>query len=181
MKEAILSILLSLPPAAWPEKNVEDYAERSSRMKVVSYAIEEASSYNKWPGTKQELAALLITQAFYESGFARGVHSGKFLGDCANFRKQKNCTSISLWQIKNTSYFVTDWESLAGLDDESTNNAALTAAKILSSKKSMCGRRSDWPIYTISAYVTGNCRIWKKARERAVFMSYILYKLQEKK
>jgi len=187
----LFHLLMSLPPSKYTEESV---ADREARMHSVANAVADASealSTGKrrvWPGSERDLALVLTTIAWHESGFDADVHAGQCkpfqcdavknrAGDVVRFR------AASLWQI-HANAFVPQrmWQTLAGTDEDSTRRAALVAGRIASVSRNMCAyqhRGGDWLTMTFAAYGTGGACFKESAKLRAATFRRFERKLTE--
>lgn len=156
LAHAILVALATLPA---PYGEGEQPDEREARLGRVAAAIEDASTDPDWPGTRLELAAALVTKAWWESGLALRVHR-------AGPRKDNGGHAISLWSLHSWKLVpYAEWKTLGGL--EGTERSADVAARVLSFARNRCGAaRKDWVFATFSLYATGRTCSWKGARSR---------------
>lgn len=155
MNSILFAILAALP--AW-HGDVEDDFDRYSRLETVALAIEEAVQTADWPGESDELAVLLVTQAYMETRLAYHVHAGKCRPkECDNGR------AASLWQLQYGAHLPqNEWERLKGIDYAATLKSAKLAAKYLSMGRRKCGSNAG----AISLYATGRTCSWPGARHR---------------
>jgi hypothetical protein len=129
----------------------------------------------RWPGSAQELALVLTTIAWHESGLDPDVHAGRCKDhQCDPVRKRDGevvrFKAASLWQIHaNALVPPPAWARLAGTDEESTRFAALTAGRLASGARGMCAyqhRGQDWVHMTFAAYGTGSSCFKASAKSR---------------
>jgi hypothetical protein len=191
--KALLFIALSLQPW-YKDAKTEDPADRAARYAVISHAVNYAvdettctgsqkhNPYCKrvWRGTREQLAFLLLTQAYFESRFARNVHAGKCEPYQCDAYKDKDGKvrhrSTSIWQIQASNMVpLSEWKRLAGLDQASTNRAALTAAKIISVGYSRCRTIPG----AISIYAGIPRCDWPGAKYRTAFYERMLRKARQ--
>jgi hypothetical protein len=118
---------------------------------AISHAAENAEG---WPGSKRELATLLLTVAWHETRLSLRIHDGR----CKPFECDHG-RARGLWQLhKHASLPRERWLTVAGLDEQSTQNGAAEAALALTRSRHMCRQRgSDWVASTISAYAGRGC------------------------
>lgn len=168
LASAIL-VALSTLPATYGEG--EEPEEREARLGRIAAAIEDASTDPNWPGTRLELAAALVTKAWWESGLALRVHR-------AGPRKDKSGFSISLWSLHSWRLVPhSEWKTLGGL--EGTEQSAKVAARVLSFARERCGAtRRNWAFATFSLYATGRTCSWKGARDRVWTYRRVLEQLK---
>jgi hypothetical protein len=188
--KALLYVALSLQPWYKDVKN-EDPVDRAARYGVIVKAVEEAAdnatctgSYKHnpycepiWKGKKEELAFLLLTQAYFESRFARNVHAGECEPHQCDAYKDRHGKvrhkATSIWQIQATGIVPRDeWKTLAGLDQASTNRAAYAAAKVLSAGYKRCKTVRG----AISQYAGVARCDWPGAKYRTAFYERLLRK-----
>lgn len=166
--DAILAVLLSLPPSAADARETAN--ERAQRLEVLARAIDEASAEATcaddrdpecaptWPGSQAELAALLISTGWHESAFARHVHAGACRAhECDNGRAR------SPWQLHASGMVpVAEWRAMAGSSADATYTAAVAAARVLASGRARCRSVSG----ALAAYATGGRCSWSGTRAR---------------
>lgn len=181
LKTLILLTLLSKEPYS---KDTETWQQREDRMEIVASAIIEATDnatcYGKeeepcevlWPGSREELAFLLVATAHHESNFAQHIHEGACRteqGECDASRMQEfpggpvkhYARSLSIWQIQKFDIPPQDWDKIrAGV--QGTSAAAWHAARRLSSGYRACKSLEG----AISRYATGKSCEWKGAAGR---------------
>jgi hypothetical protein len=205
LASAIAAVAISLPASAVPldSPRYEAPEDRAVRMVVIAEAIASASERATcaepwatldapcrriWPGGAIELAALLLSLGYLESGFAEWVHAGRCrlaIGEC-DARKSNGVWVVgakSPWQIQRTGYSHAVWGDLEGTGEWSTFVAAWTAARVVSGARSMCAYRRPglpWLAATLSAYGSGSTCAWPRATRRAVFVGRIEAKLRLK-
>lgn len=121
-----------------------------------------------WPGTRLELAAALIVQGHFESGFAENVGAGR----CLPFQ----CDSIKLpggrvvhlarhyWQLHASALLpLLEWATLRGVEYHPTADAAYAAARVLGAGYRGCRSLEGG----IAAYARGSGCSWAGAARRA--------------
>lgn len=193
MKEAILSVLLSLPVP----RDGEPADARAERLVTIAEAITSATNEatcsgawsrsdwcrTVWGGTRAELAALLIVQAYRESGLALRVHAGDCLPTECDARRLPGGgiehQAVGLWQLHRSAYVPEPlWRELAGVEPVPTFLAARSAARILASGRAWCARSGGDPLEaTLSAYATGGRCSWVGAPRRAAMARRFMTKL----
>jgi hypothetical protein len=140
-----------------------------------------------WPGSVVQMAAMLWSLGYLESGYAEWVHAGRCrleLGEC-DAQRQRGllvATAISPWQLKQTLYSRDVWDELSGKGAWSTFQAAWTAARVISASRRACERWAPelpWLTATISAYATGGACSWPRAGKRAQFVVRIEGRLRD--
>lgn len=177
MKDIIFSILLTLPPNHLDQ---ETEIARRDRLEVIATAINYASSavtcdgYGpeceaEFPGTKVEIAFLLITTGRFESGFAENVHKDRcrpYQCDVSiDIYGKIHFRARTPWQMQRHGEAKLYWDHMMGADQLSTNYAAYAAARMLSRSKRACGSIPG----AISMYAHGRSCQWKHANERAFY------------
>lgn len=167
---AILTALLALPPY---HRDAEVMAERERRLSTVAVAIDQVvARYTcgdttepcrpAWPGTRPQLAAMLVTQGFFESGFAQHLHEG-VCGphECDGGRAH------GLWQVHAGGPVPFEaWQEMSGTSARSTWTSAFYAASLLSKSMKACGTLAG----AVSMYATGKTCEWAGAAPRIAFM-----------
>lgn len=137
--------LQALPPA-WGE--VEDPMERDGRLATLAVAIDDASD------GEVELAAALVTEAWWETRLSARVHR---MGP----RKDTRGYAISLWSLHSwTLVPYQEWRTLGGL--EGTPRAAQSAARVLRWSRQRCGHWQG----AFALYATGRSCRWRGAAAR---------------
>lgn len=172
----LFQLLMSLPPSTHTAEAPE---AREARMHTVANAVtdasEELASKHRWPGSSQELALVLLTIAWHESGFDLDVHAGNCKDyQCDPLRRRDGKVvrfkAASMWQIHANALVPPPvWKRLAGIDEESTRFAALTAGRLASGARGMCSyqhRGADWREMTFAAYGTGGVCFKPSAKTR---------------
>lgn len=182
----LFAILMLLPPAYGDN---ESWSERKARMMTVATAIDTVSSwaicegrFNKpackrtWPGTKKQLAMILITKGFWESRFALNVHEGKcrkWECDPTKIDGRIVHKARGVFQTQKTGYVQPgEWEIIEGTSLKSTVVAATVATRALSGGYHRCGDVFG----AISIYSgIGSCR-WSNGRNRLAFYQKLMQK-----
>lgn len=172
LAQSILAAALSLPPYSG---DVETPEARRARLGTIVAAIDFASARatcagepegcrRTWPGSRKELAFLLLTQAWWETRLAEHVHADR----CGPHECDRG-RSKSSWQIQPSSIVKRgEWATIGGIDLESTKAAAWGAARMLSVNRFRCAKGpGDWVLPTISGYARGNTCEWVGAGKRA--------------
>jgi hypothetical protein len=189
--KALFAVLISLTPYYTDEQHETD-AEREARMKTIARAIADVSSratchhqYNEkacpgiWDGEPEQIAALLITQGYFESRFSYHVQAGKCLDhECDPFTKHDGTIihlARSSWQLHNTKYTRKWWNKMEGIGFKPTWYSAASAAKLLSDSRKSCGTIRG----AISKYATGRSCGWKHASKRINLYHNILAKIEQ--
>ena len=185
----ITLVLLSLQPSYG---DMEPWSERTGRIEIVAKAIDEASSkatcsdaYNvagcerKWPGTKKELALLLVTKGYWESKFAKNVHEGKcraYECDAQKVNGKVSHRARSLWQIQKTGLVSPEeYGKMRTSSQESTTLSAEVATRYLSIGMNKCKTIKG----AISIYGGADSCNWKGAEGRYAFFKSLLGKSEE--
>lgn len=148
----LLTVLLSLEPS---HSDKETWEERSERMNIVAQAIDDASSratcqdeYNvegckkTWPSSKKSLALLLVTNGYWESGFAKNVHEGNCRPNECDAHTVDGTVyhrARSPWQIQKTALVTSEeYQKMNSSTLESTKISAYAAARHLSIGMNSC-------------------------------------------
>lgn len=178
LRAILFHLLMSLPASTHTPETTE---AREARMHSVANAVADASEElttgpkRRWPGPAQELALVLTTIAWHESGFDLDVHAGNCKDyQCDPVRKRDGevvrFKAASMWQIHaNALVPPRAWAKLAGADEESTRFAALTAGRLAAGARGMCTyqhRKGDWREMTFAAYGTGSVCFKASAKTR---------------
>lgn len=166
---ALITVLLRLPP--WYE-DVEREPPDQREHRAVVLAVSITTSTETQTGVNPvTLAALEVTQGFWESRFALHVHQDKCrikIGECDAGRAK------SVWQLQATGLVPRDvWVRIGGTDLASTTLAARGAARVLTTGLQKCGDIEG----AISMYATGSLCRWKGAPERVRFYRKIRQQL----
>lgn len=168
MKTLLILFLLSLP-AYFGDR--ENYAERYERVETLASAIDSATLESTctgpfegadwcepvWGGTREELAALLVSIGFYESTFARHVQSGECrswecdLGRAHGIYQQR----VGPWLTHEEA------EALKGTGYMSAVLASVAASRVLGAGLKRCRSAEA----TIAFYGVHRCR-WDGAASR---------------
>lgn len=132
-------------------------SKKRTQAEVIAQAISEVSETTRgWPGTKRELASLLLTVAWHETRLSLRIHDGL----CKPYECDRG-RARGLWQLQvHRSLPKERWLELAGLDLDSTRSAAEEAAKALVRSRRWCAsrtRNADWVAPTLSAYAGIGC------------------------
>jgi len=179
-------------PPRWSERRqrffrFETYGEGLQRYADIAPVIATAAAdANGWPGRDGDLARLLLSVAYHESGFRRDVHEGSVRGDCdyrvvAGARETipGSCRSHCLGQIyllpnqRTTRGYGPD--DLVGLDDDATMRCVQTMADRLVGANRACSAQHSMvgvhPACTFGMY--GGVAFWPSdPRIRARVRSY---------
>ena len=150
----ILTAISSLPMF---HEDVGDQfaAQKQQQAEIIASAISRAAENTRgWPGSKRELATLLLTVAWHETRLSLRIHGGQ----CKPFECDHG-RARGLWQLHTHASLSRErWLTVAGLDAESTFNGAAEAALALTRSRHMCRKRGvDWVAATISAYAGRGC------------------------
>lgn len=177
--KALLAAALALPAYYRDREPPED---RRLRLETIARAVDiasaravcasEAECKPIWPGTRRELAFLLLTQAWYETRLASHIHRDECgPHECDAYRKHGKILhrSKSLWQLQASNLLPREvWETLGGTDLESTTRAAWYAAQLLARHRWRCARDTrHWVAPTVSGYARGGLCDWPPAAARA--------------
>lgn len=166
----VLTGLLSLPVSKY-DRAPELVAAKTVQQLETAVAIAEAvEQQERWPGSKRELAALLLAVGYAESAFAMHVGRGDFKkweGDPLHGEQQ----SISFWQFKSKPRGATDPEVWAAARTD-IRVAAREAARLLTARRRGCASLErqgfDWVELTVAAYSGRGCRGWFRGLELRV-------------
>ncbi len=125
-----------------------------------------------WPGPTWQMAALLVTEAWFESRLMWRVHAGKCgPGECDPLRRGSEIVhrSRSLWQIQHSELVSrSEWKTLSGTDLISTMRASWAAARILAAARRLCSPYGGFsPESTMAAYATGSKCTFSQSKIRA--------------
>jgi hypothetical protein len=130
--------------------------KKRAQAEIIAQAIAEVSETTRgWPGSKRELASLLLTVAWHETRLSLRIHDGL----CKPYECDRG-RARGLWQLHaHASLPKERWLAVAGLDLESTRNGAAEAAKALVRSRRLClrGTNADWVAPTLSAYAGLGC------------------------
>jgi hypothetical protein len=174
MQQLVLAMLMSLPPA-YADRQEEG---RQERMETIADAITQATEVATcsgrlegsekcnvmFEGEPRQLATLLVTKGWWESRYAKNVHEG----NCARYECDATIVNgvvvhkaRSPWQFQKTSFSYDLWGKSVGTDLRATRNAALIAARVLSSGMNKCQHAQG----ALAYYANSRCR-WSKAGNR---------------
>ena len=110
-----------------------------------------------WPGSRDDLEALLVVIGVRESGFMRRIAEG----DCRR-RECDNGRARHYWQAHVSSWLpLAEWSALVGSDYYTTTIAAYIAARTLGAGLRHCGSVEG----AVSTYARGLCT-WRGAAAR---------------
>ena len=197
MTDKILAAMLALPLAHYPTGLDPETAEqRTARFEVVAAAVETVSREATcttldpvegctpwWPAAQRdELAAMLVTLAWWESKFVLRVHAGQCRNDECDALKLSGGGVIhrarSLWQVQRNPRLVsrTEWVTLLGTSQEATTTAARVAARVLAGGRGRCakGQERGWEAPAVASYATGSSCSWSKAPRRVAVYRRVL-------
>lgn len=182
LRAVLFHLLMSLPASTHtPEAHEAREARMHSVANAVASASEELTCYRRdrckrrWPGPAQELALVLTTIAWHESGMDLDVHAGRCKDhQCDPVRRRGGevvrFKAASLWQIHANALVPPPvWATLAGVDEESTTRAALAAGRLAAGARGMCTyqhKGQDWVHMTFAAYGTGSVCFKPSAKAR---------------
>jgi len=150
-----LLIAISSLPTFHEDVGEQFAARKREQAQLIASAISRAAEGAQgWPGSKRELATLLLTVAWHETRLSLRIHDGH----CKPFECDHG-RARGLWQLHAHASLSRDrWLTVAGLDEQSTFNAASEAALALTRSRHMCRQRgADWVASTISAYAGRGC------------------------
>lgn len=156
---ALVAAALALPGPYGDREPAERRHERVT--KIAESVAHAAESEPAWPGAPDELAALSLTLAWFESlRFSRWVHESGPRRDVGGY-------AISLWSLHAWARLPHErWKGLGGI--AGTGRAATAAAEVITWARLRCGpHRYDWPEATTALYATGRSCIWRGSRDRA--------------
>jgi hypothetical protein len=171
LRALLFHLFMSLPAST---HTPEAHEAREARMHTVATAVADASEEltcykqdrckRRWPGPPQELALVLATIAWHESGLDLDVHAGQCKPhqcDPVHRRGQPvRHRAAGLWQIHSNALVPPPvWERLKGTGEEPTRLSALTAGRLAAGARGMCAyqhRGGDWVHMTFAAYGTGS-------------------------
>lgn len=170
MKEAILSVLLTLPRAPSAE---------TAHLPTVAAAIESATlaatcqgswrhlgCTSTWQRSRVELASLLVTLGHLESGFMPRIQAGDCrvkIGECDGGRAR------SYWQFQHSAVTHKWWHHTTGLDYYPTVYAALAASASIGRAVASCKTLEGG----IARYATGARCEWKGAASRVRMLNRV--------
>jgi hypothetical protein len=169
----LLKLALTLP--VYKDDVDEPQAERLERLTTIAKSIDSASARatctgepagcrRVWPGSRKELAVLLLLVANEETRLSKRVHAD----ECRPYECDRGLAK-SPWQLHaSTTLPRATWETIGGTDYESTSAAAWGAARMLSANRFRCGQLpGDWVELTLAGYATGLACEWAPAKGRA--------------
>jgi hypothetical protein len=172
LADILLGILLNLP-APWyhPGKNPETASQYQERLQTISTAIAtEAEAAEDWRWDATSLAAATLVTWYSESGFALEVHSGTRTSRYGEDNGKARCFG----QLHQTGYVPkAEWNSLTGIDLDSTRRCARATMRVLTAQGNRCGMKPNKPnMWSVArmqaAYGSGNsCAPTKASTARA--------------
>lgn len=172
LAEILLSIALSLP-APWyrPGHNPETVDEYRARLDSISQAIAiEAEATQGWRWDATSLAAATLVTWYAESKFALEVHNGSGRSRYGEDDGRARCFG----QLHKTGYVPkAEWETLTGVDLESTRRCARATMRVLTAQGNRCGMKANKPSMwavarMVAGYMTGRaCEPTKASKARA--------------
>ncbi len=148
----LLGAVLALPIF----KGDREAPNKPQQLDTVAHAIAVAArEETRWPGTTEELKALMLAVAWHESNLSLQLHAGKCPPDKCDRGRARG-----LWQMHAcAASSVAAWALIGGVDLESTLHAAREAAHALTRSRRFCAaherRGAPWLEMTLSAYGTG--------------------------
>lgn len=132
-------------------------AQKRAQAELIANAISSAAeSARGWPGSKRELATLLLTVAWHETRLSLRIHDGR----CKPYECDRG-KARGLWQLHSHASLPRErWLTVAGLDEQSTLIGASEAAQALIRGRHMCRKSSlgrDWVGPTLVAFAGRGC------------------------
>jgi hypothetical protein len=184
LAEILLSIALTLP-APWyrPGHNPETPEEYRARLESISQAIVlEAEAAEGWRWDTTSLAAATLVTWYAESRFALEVHNGSGQSRFGEDQGKARCFG----QLHQTGYVPKpEWQSLTGVDLESTRRCARATMRVLTAQANRCGMKENkpnnmWAVARMWAgYMTGRaCGATKAATSRARRWTKVMDQIQ---
>lgn len=179
----ITMVLLSMEPS-YSDK--EPWDDRTQRMEIVAKAIDKAAAQatctdshateackRLWPGSKRELALVLVTKGYWESRFAKNVHEGVCRPyECDASRANGNIVhrARSPWQIQKTGLVTKEeYAKMKSSSLESTTMSAIAATRHLAVGMAKCHTIPG----AMSVYAGVKSCNWKGALQRYKFFQDI--------
>lgn len=131
--------------------------QKHDQAQMIATAIDQAVEETRgWPGSKRELASLMLAIAWHETRLSLRIHDGR----CKPYECDRG-RARGLWQLHaHRSLPRERWLKVAGLNPEFTRNAASEAALALVRSRRMCAvasRGRDWVGPVITAYAGRGC------------------------
>jgi hypothetical protein len=172
LPEILLSIALSLPSPWYPPgRNPETADEYRARLEGIAGAIAvEAEAAEGWRWDATSLAATTLVTWYAESRFALEVHNGSGRSRFGEDQGRARCFG----QLHQTGYVPKpEWETLTGVDMESTRRCARATMRVLTAQGNRCGMKENKPnmwsvARLIAAYMSGKgCSPTKASTARA--------------
>lgn len=154
----LVAALLALP--VYKADRSADRAEAAAAQKLeITAAIAEAvDRERKWPGSKQELAGMLIAIGYHESGFSLDVGAGRCGPHSCDRDRHGNVRAAGFWQLHvSATSSVEAWEQ-AKTD---IRVAAREAARAITRARWLCRSLEGslpWQQLVVSAYAGRGCR-----------------------
>ena len=151
MFQFILTALGLLPIAADDREN----PDKVGQLMVVADSVRIASTYKRWPGTRRELALLLVTIGQHESAFAIRIGEGRCGPHECDRDRHGVARAHGFWQLH-----------LAATSTRARWDAARTdvyvsaeeAARALTRARFVCAKTGeDWLVGTVNAYAGRKC------------------------
>ena len=177
--KAILALLLALPRYSADTETAE---QRTKRLETVATSIDVVSESATcsgryegkegckrfWPLSAKALQRLLITEGFFETGFAQRVHEGHCLKhECDGGRAR------GPWQLQRNGLMpIEAWEKMTDDGEESTRVGAFYAARKLAQDLNACQSMEG----AIARYATGSSCTWSGAPARVRFFERLMAK-----
>jgi hypothetical protein len=153
----LLAAIASLPTFhedIGDELAVQKRAQAETIATAITQAVEKTPN---WPGSKRELATLLLTVAWHETRLSLRIHDGHCKPyECDHGRAR------GLWQLHAHASLPRErWLTVSGLDLPSTVNGASEAALALTRSRYMCSKSAraggDWVALTLLAFAGHGC------------------------
>ena len=165
LAEALFVLLNKTEP--WYEDKHE--VGRETRLLMLDIGMVHAIQHTPgWKRPKVELAALLYTEAVWESRLNRRVHAGECGKDeCDPTHRNGKVyhSSVSVWQLKQNTMSREAWLSMVGITTEATTLAAGEAARRLAHGIRYCAEGTIEG--AMNAYATGTCKEHPLTKQRA--------------
>lgn len=183
LTQLITVVIMSLTPAYGDR---ETWEEREKRVGMIAVAIDEAAARGTcveayevegcekvWPGSKRELAMVLVATGYFESKFAKNVHEGKCKSyECDSYRRAGQIVhrARSLWQIQKTGLVTRDeYEKMKSMTVEGTTTSAIAATRHIAIGMKKC----KTILGAFSMYSGAKVCSWKDGRLRENFFRTI--------
>jgi hypothetical protein len=184
----LFAIMMGFPHAY---RDTETHAEREVRIHDTATAIDIATARATcqemwggdpscvpiWKASREKLALLLVTKAFWESRIAQNVHENR----CAKTECDAHTTESgaivhrarTIWQLQRTSLVVEEWDKMTGTDVNSTYFAAFAASKVMAR-----GFRACKTVHGAFSFYAGVGCSWDGATPRVAFYHKISHKFE---